>query len=107
MGLLYDVIAALPKNKNEDTDMILSKDDAMRLSEAITKAGISMSEAIQAFMEAAGYIIKAASAIVQPTNEALREVATGKEYYLMKSAKKHRTRKKYRNRLTKRYFKEL
>ena len=83
---------------------LLNKDDAMRLSAAAAKVGISMREAIETFETFCGFIAKAASQVA--TDEALRKVATGKEWHLMKNAKKHRTRKKYTNRLIKRYYKE-
>ena len=93
--------------------MPLSKEDAKRLSEAAAKAGVSMREAAAALMafvrstaEAVGVLVRAAAKYVYPTDEMLESVATGKEWHLMKHAKKYRTRKKYRNRLAKRLEKE-
>lgn len=88
-----------------------------RLSESTAQAGASMYEAIEAFKKFCGHLTKAVAEIAsvtdiierhrQPTDEELRDVATGKEWHYMKNAKKHRTRKKYRNRLIKRYHEEI
>lgn len=89
--------------------MPLSKEDAKRLSEAAAKAGVSLREAAAALMafvrstaEAVGALVSVAAKYAYPTDDRLKGVATGKEWHLMKHAKKYRTRKKYRNRLTKR-----
>ena len=94
--------------------MILYKEDIVRLSEAAAKAGISLAEAAAALAEAFGHIgaavavfISVADIIVKhrlPPDETLRELAIGREGHLMNNAKKYRTRKKYRNRLIKRYY---
>ena len=47
------------------------------------------------------------SAYKKTADEALKKVATGKEWHLTKNAKKHRTRKKYKNRLIKRYHQKI
>jgi len=97
--------------------MIFSQEDERRLSEAAAKAVTSIAEAVEGIASAAKacgvYVCEMVSAFssfwdqikkcIQPTDEELREVATGKENHLMMNAKKGRTRKKYRNRLTKRY----
>ena len=96
--------------------MLLKTEDFKRISEAAAKAGVSLQEAIKAFSEAFWHLFKAATEIAsvadiiekhkQPPDETLRAVASGREWYLMNNAKKYRTRKKYRNRLIKRYNNE-
>lgn len=96
---------------------LLKQEDVLRLSTAVTEVGQNAKEASKAFSMFCGYIAKAALAILgvadiaerysQPTDEALKKVATGKEWHLTKNAKKHRTRKKYKNRLIKRYRQKI
>ena len=96
---------------------LLKQEDVMRLSAAATEVGKNAIEASKAFSMFCGCVAKAAISILgvadiverysQPTDEALKKVATDKEWHLMKNAKKHRTRKKYKNRLIKRYHQKI
>jgi hypothetical protein len=82
-----------------------------RLSEAAAAAGKSLREAGEAIMKAFEALLSAEieDAIAElickyPPDEALREMATAREWHLMNNAKKYRTRKKYKNRLIERYI---
>lgn len=96
---------------------LLKQEDVMRLSTAGAEIGQNAKEASKAFSMFCCCVAKMALSILgvadiavrysQPTDEALKEVATGKEWHLLKYAKKHRTRKKYKNRLIKRYQKSI
>ena len=101
---------------------MMSKEVKKRLNEAAEKvastardAAVALGRAASAFVAfacsaaEAAKIIKDEKFLAQftlPTDEMLKSVATGKEWHLMRHAKKRRVRKKYRNRLTKRYYKE-
>ena len=90
--------------------MLPGNDDFKRMSEVAVKCGVSLQEAAAALRASVEALLaevfgKALAEFVMnnPTDEALRIVATAREWHLMNNAKKYRTRKKYRNRLIKRY----
>ena len=93
--------------------MNLENDAFKRLREAAAAAGKSLREAGVAIMKAFEALLSAeienaiAELVVSsifPTDEELRTMATAREWHLMNNAKKSRTRKKYKNRLIKRYI---
>ena len=93
--------------------MLPENDDFKRMSEAAVKCGMSLQEAaaaIRASVEAvlAEVFGKGLAEFVMnnPTDKTLKTVATAREWHLMNNAKKYRTRKKYKNRLIKRYVNE-
>lgn len=95
--------------------MFLENDAFKRLSESAAAAGQSLREAAEAIRAAFEALLSAelmdaiaeiVVSIIYPSDEELRTVATDREWHLMNNAKKYRTRKKYRNRLIKRYIKE-
>ena len=101
--------------RKEHIDILMEKDAFNRFSESVVASGISLREAAEAIRasvtelleEVFGKMITDLFVSVEfPTDEKLRAVATAREWHLMNNAKKYRTRKKYKNRLIKRYINE-
>lgn len=93
----------------------MNNESLKRLSENITAAGMSLFEAAEAIRKGFEALFSAtvenalAELVINikyPPDETLRPLATAREWHLMNNAKKYRTRKKYRNRLIKRYYNE-
>lgn len=93
--------------------MFQQNDAFRRMNEAVTKFGMSLSEAAEVIREGlealfSAEVMDALAEIVvsikYPTDEELRPQATAREWHLMNNAKKHRVRKKYRDRIYKRYY---
>ena len=116
---------------NQNTNQLLgnlSEDELQKFAETAAKAGMSTEQAltlinkkIPAFINAVVEAIpksvdaftKAAKAVKDlveehklATPEQLRSVATPKEWHLLNHAKKRRTRKKYYNRLLRRFWQQ-
>ena len=98
--------------------MMTFEEKIAHLSEASVQYGISMIEAattvwetLRALGEATAYLCISVAKIIKkynlPPDETLKELAIGREGHLLNYAKKGRTRKKYRNRLIKRYYNKI
>lgn len=104
------------KTRLSEKEKELLSGAAKNIGAAALAAGVALSDAIDAFATLCRSIAEAAPIIIKtnmtldkstsPTDEMLESVATGKELHFMRHYKKHRVRKKYRNRLTKRYYRQ-
>lgn len=97
-----------PKLSEKDKELLSCA--AKNIGAAARAYCVALSDAIDAFETFFRSIVEAAPIIndilTSPTDEMLESVATGKELHFMRHSKKHRVRKKYRNRLTKRYYRQ-
>ena len=113
---MFECIKRIFSGKRKKNTVIYPENDAFkRMSEATTEAGMSLleaAEAIRASIEAlfTAELEKALAELVikieRPSAEELWPVATAREWHLMNNAKKYRVRKKYSDRVMKRYYNE-